>query len=122
MEPLLMLQTATALFAIAALGGVLMAGIRLGAKRNPPIWLAMLHGLLGGAGLTLLAYAVCMADVSRNAGIALALLLLAAIGGIAMNLGYHWKQQPLPVGLLVGHAALAVIGFALLAFTAFGGG
>ena len=122
MEPMAMLQTATVLFAIAALGGVVMAAIRLGAKRNPPIWLAMLHGLLGGAGLTLLAYAACVADVSRNAGIALALLLLAALGGIAMNLGYHWKQRPLPVGLLVGHGILAVIGFALLVFAAFGGG
>jgi len=121
MEPLTMLRTAAALFVIAASGGLVMAVIRLGAKRNPPIWLAMLHGLLGGAGLTLLIYAALAGDIARNAQIALALLLLAAIGGGVMNLAYHWRGRQLPAGLLLGHAALAVIGFALLLAAAFAG-
>lgn len=121
MDAMGMLQTATALFAIAALGGLVMAVIRLGAKRNPPTWLAMLHGLLAGAGLTLLLYAALAAGIPGTAQIALALLLLAAVGGAVMNLVYHWKMRPLPTGLLIGHATLAVIGFALLLLAAFGG-
>ena len=46
MESAPMLQTAVVLFTLAALGGLLMAFIRFGGKRNPPAWLAMLHGLL----------------------------------------------------------------------------
>ena len=52
-----MLQTATILLALTALGGLLMAGIRFATRRNPPAWLAMLHGLLAASGLTLLVYA-----------------------------------------------------------------
>lgn len=121
MEAMDMLRTATVVFAIAALGGVVMAVIRLGAKRNPPAWLAMLHGLLAGAGLTLLLYAALAVGIPGTAQIALALLVLAAVGGAVMNLAFHWKQQPLPKGLLLGHATLAVVGFALLLLAAFGG-
>lgn len=46
--------------------------------------------------------------------IALVLLLIAAAGGIVMNLGYQWKQRPLPVPLLVGHALLAIVAFVML--------
>lgn len=119
MESLRMLQTAVALFAIAAAGGLLMAGIRFMGKSNPPTWLAMLHGLLGGAGLTLLLYAACTTGIPRSAQLGLVLLLLAAAGGAWLNLAYHWKQRPLPGGLVAGHALLAVAGFALLLMAAF---
>ena len=49
MEPLLMMKTACVLLAIAALGGLAMAGIRLAGTPRPPAWLAMLHGFLAGA-------------------------------------------------------------------------
>ena len=119
MDSIHMLQTAVALFAIAALGGLLMAGIRFGGKRNPPTWLAMVHGLLGASGLTLVLYAACTTGLPRLAQIGLVLLLLAAAGGAYLNLAYHWKQRPLPAGLTVGHALLAVVGFALLVAAAF---
>ena len=119
-EPMGMVRAATGLFAIAALGGLLMAGIRLAGKRNPPTWLAMLHGLLAGAGLTLLIYAALTVGLSSLALIALALFVLAAIGGVVLNLVYHWKQLPLPVGLMIGHAVLAVVAFGLLLVAAFG--
>ncbi len=45
------------LFAITAAGGLIMAGVRMSADRNPPAWLAMLHGLLAGSRLTLLLFA-----------------------------------------------------------------
>ena len=46
--------------------------------------------------------------------LALVLFLVAAAGGVILNLNYHWKQLPLPKGLVVGHAIAAVAGFALL--------
>jgi hypothetical protein len=42
------------------------------------------------------------------------LFVVAALGGVAMNLGFHWKNQPLPTGLMFGHAGLAIIGFVLV--------
>jgi hypothetical protein len=114
MEPKTSMQVATCLFAIAALGGLVMAAIRLGGKRNPPPALALLHGLLGAAGLTLLAYAWATVGLPAMAQLATAALLAAALGGLVLNLNHHWKGLPLPVPFMLGHAALAVAGFALL--------
>jgi hypothetical protein len=114
-----MLQTAVCLFALAALGGVVMAGIRFGGKRNPPVWLTMGHGLLAAGGLTLLAYAAFALGVASLARIALGLFVVAALGGAIMNLNYQWKQRPLPAGLLVVHALVAVTAFGLLLVAAF---
>jgi uncharacterized membrane protein HdeD (DUF308 family) len=114
MEPNLMLQSATGVFVVAALGGLVMAGIRLFGKRNPPVWLTMAHGLLAGAGLTLLIYAAFTSRIPQMAVIAMWLFLVAATGGIVMNLGYQWKQRPLPVPLMVVHALLAIVAFVLL--------
>src|SRR6185295_17350460 len=44
MEPLLVMKTASVLLAIAALGGLTLAVISF--KRQPPAFLAMLHGFL----------------------------------------------------------------------------
>lgn len=120
MEPMGMLRAAAGLFAIAALGGLVMAGIRLGGKRNPPVSLAMVHGLLAAAGITLLAYAAFTRELPSLALISLLLFVLAAVGGAVLNLAYQWKQRPLPVGLMIGHAVLAVLAFALLLVAAFG--
>ena len=117
-----MLQTAAILFAIAALGGVLMASIRFARRVNPPAWVAMLHGLLAASGLTLLAYALCtqsLGDAHGTASIALVLFLVAAAGGAVMSLAYKWKQRLLPAWLVVVHATAAVLGFLVLLFAAF---
>jgi hypothetical protein len=109
-----MLETSAALFGIAALGGLTMAAIRVTQKVNPPSWIAMAHGLLAAAGLTLLAWAVWRVGADNYAQGALALLLLAAAGGAYLNLRYHMRSTPLPVGFMWGHALLAVLGFGLL--------
>ena len=119
MESATMLQTAVALFTLAALGGLLMAGIRFGGKRNPPAWLAMLHGLLAAAGLTLLTYATFTTDVPATAKLALLLFLVAAGGGAILSLAYKWKQILLPAWLVVVHATAAVLAFVLLLAAAF---
>ncbi|MEK6243999.1 MAG: hypothetical protein AABM33_05805 [Pseudomonadota bacterium] len=114
MEPVLIMKTASVLLAIAALGGLTMAGIRFAGKRQPPTWLAMLHGFLAAAAVTLLLYAYFTVGLPTLACWALLLFLIAAAGGAFLNLNYHWKMLPLPKGLIVGHAGVAVVGFALL--------
>ncbi|HWA39433.1 MAG TPA: hypothetical protein VG873_16370 [Burkholderiales bacterium] len=120
MEPVLMMKTACVLLAVTALGGVAMAGIRFAGKPQPPTWLAMLHGLLAGAAVTLLLYGYFTVGLPALAGWALLLFLVAAAGGVFLNLNYHWKALPLPMGMVVGHAAIAVVGFVLLLVATFG--
>jgi hypothetical protein len=114
MEPVLIMKTASALLALAALGGLSMAGIRFAGKPQPPAWLAMLHGFLSAAALTLLLYAWFTVGLPALASWALVLFLVAAAGGAFLNLNYHWKMLPLPKGMIVGHAGVAVAGFGLL--------
>jgi len=109
-----MLWICITLFAIAAAGGLVMAGVRALSKRNPPAWLALLHGLLAGAGLTLLLLVYFTAGLPTLAAWALLLFLVAAAGGVFLNLGYQWQQRPLPLPLMYGHALIAVVGFVLL--------
>lgn len=119
MDAISMLQVAVGLFAIAAAGGLVMAGIRLFRKHNPPAWLSMLHGLLAAAALTLVAYAALVTGVPSPAGWALLLFVVVAAAGAAMNLLWQWRQRPLPVGLMLAHGTLAVVAFVLLVTAAF---
>lgn len=113
MEPKFVMMTAAVLFAVAVIGGLVMAGIRFTGP-NPPAWLAMLHGLLAAAALTLLIYAACTVGLPSMANLAIVLFVIAALGGAVLNLNYQWKLLPLPKWLVVVHAFVAVVGFALL--------
>lgn len=110
----LLIQSATAALCAAALGGLLMAVIRLRGTPHPPAWLAMGHGFMAAAGLTLLTYAALTTGLPVMAWMALGLLALAAIGGVTMNLLYHTRQLALPIPLMVLHALLAVSSLVLL--------
>lgn len=114
MEPALILQTTTGLLSVSAAGGLIMAAIRFSGKPHPPIWLAMLHGFLSAAALTLLIYAYFTVGLPRLAQLALLLFVFAAAGGAFMNLNFHWKMLALPKWLVLLHAGLAICGFALL--------
>jgi hypothetical protein len=114
MEPASILLTSTVLLAIAAAGGLIMAGIRFVGDRQPPASLAMLHGFLAAAAVTLLLYAAATVGLPGMALAALVLFVAAAGGGVILNLNYHWKQLPLPKELIIGHAVAAVAGFVLL--------
>jgi hypothetical protein len=120
MEPALMMKTALVLLTLAALGGLAMAGIRLARNANPPHAFAMGHGLLAGAALTLLLYAYFTVGMPTMACWALLLFLVAAAGGAFLNLGFHMKGALLPKGMMIGHALIAVVGYALLAMTVLG--
>ena len=120
MEPALMMKTALVLLTIAALGGVVMAVTRLGRNANPPSWLAMLHGLLAGAALTLLLYAYFTVGLPPLASWGLLLFLVAALGGVYLNLAFHAKAVLLPKGVVVVHAVIAVVGYVLLLMAVLG--
>jgi hypothetical protein len=110
-----MLRTAIVLLAITALGGLVMAVIRFSGRPHPPTSFAMVHGLLAGSAVTLLLYAGLTAGMPGGGWGGLALLLVAVLGGVVLNLHYHWERRALPIGLVLGHAGLAVIGFVVLA-------
>ena len=118
MNAVTMLQTASILLLLTAAGGLLMAFQRIARKVNPPSWLAMAHGFLAAAGLTLLAYVALTDRVLGGAMLGLILLAVAAAGGVVMNLGYHLAGKLLPTWLLHLHIALAAAGTALVAWSA----
>ncbi len=113
-----MLQTASILLLLTAAGGILMAARRLAQRANPPNWLAMAHGLLAGAGLTLLIYSAVVDGLPGGAFLGLVLLVTAAGGGVVMNLAYHLAGKLLPLWLLYLHIALAAVGTGLVAWSA----
>lgn len=119
MDSSTMLQASSLMFLLTALGGVVMAAIRFVGHRNPPSWLAMAHGLLAAAGLTLLVYAALMTAVPGTAVASAVLFVVASAGGVALNLVYHLKGAPLPTWLTLAHAVIAVGAFALLLYAAY---
>lgn len=117
-----MVQGAIGLFALAALGGLVMAFQVFRGRDRPWSWLAMGHGFLAAAGLTLLVWATTMGGgVPSLVNIGLGVLLLAALGGAYMALKFHVKMLPLPRTIVLGHASLAVVGFVLVLLGGRGG-
>lgn len=115
-----MLNSASILLLLTAAGGLLMAWQRLARKVNPPNWLAMAHGLLAASGLTLLLYAALTDGIAGRALAGLIMVLVAAAGGVVMNLAYHLAGKLLPKWLLYLHIALAGVGTGLVASAAWG--
>jgi hypothetical protein len=105
--------TAAILFAIAAVGGVIMALMRFSGRDYPPAALAVIHGLFAAAGLIALLLIVSGAGVASSMRTALLLFVLAALGGFWL-LSYHVKRRALPIPLMVIHALVAVIAFIIL--------
>ena len=110
-----MLRTAVILLAVTALGGLLMAGMRFSGRPHPPTLITMVHGLLAASGLTLVLYVAFTAGLPGSGWIGLVLLLTAVLGGLVLNLRYHWERLELPIPLILGPAAAAAIGLVVLA-------
>jgi hypothetical protein len=112
-----MLVYAVIVFAIAAVGGLIMAASVLRGLFAP--WaLSLVHAALGATGLVLVALAVLRDGAGGKAPIALGILVLAALGGFFLA-SFHLRQQPGPKLVVLIHASVAVVGFLLLAGTAF---
>ena len=107
-----MLVAAIACFAIAAIGGVVLAFLHL-SRKNAPVGIAVLHGLLAVAGVILLLVGMGQGQASRMLITALVLFLIAAVGGLVL-FTMHLRSRPLPVPLLLIHALVAVAAFLTL--------
>jgi hypothetical protein len=107
------MTVAAILFAVAAVGGLVMAAMRFGGRELPPMGLAIVHGLFAAAGLVTLIAAVVGSNASWAAIVAAIGFVVAALGGF-MLFSYHLRRQALPVNYVVIHGAGAVISFVIL--------
>jgi hypothetical protein len=107
-----MLTYALVVFAIAALGGLVLASSVLRGKLAP--WaISILHALLGATGLVLLLLGVMGGSGAGRALAALGLLVVAALGGFYLA-SLHVRKTIAPKGVVFLHAGLAVAGFLVL--------
>jgi ABC-type amino acid transport system permease subunit len=108
------MQAAAIVLGLAALGGLTLAIIRLRGTPLPPTWMALGHGAIAATGLGLLIYAAIVRGIPSMAQIALGVIVLAALGGATIFLGFHIRQRPLPIPLVIGHGLIAATGYVLL--------
>jgi hypothetical protein len=106
-----MLIAAIVLFGIAALGGTVLA--KQAKSGKPSTGLAVGHGALAAAGLVILLVAFARGDAGGLVTAALVLFVGAALGGFFL-FSLHLRNQPLPQGLIAGHALAAIAGLVLL--------
>ncbi len=106
-----MLTWAVIVFALAAVGGLVLAS-HLFRGQFPPWALSIGHALLGALGLVLLIAAV-LGGAASPANWALIILVVAALGGFFLA-SFHLRGA-LPARALVAvHALVAVVGFLVL--------
>jgi hypothetical protein len=111
-----MLTYALIAFAVAAVGGLVLAAHVLRGKLAP--WaLSLLHAALGATGLALLLLLLLQGSVQgavpQAVLIAFIVLVVAALGGVFLA-SFHLRRR-LPLKTIVGlHAGLAVTGFLIL--------
>lgn len=107
-----MIAYALLAFAIAAIGGLVLASRVLRAKLAP--WsLSLLHAALGATGLVLLIVLLLQGPAPQRVLISFVLLLIAALGGFFLA-SFHLRQKLPPAAIVVVHAGVAVAGFLTL--------
>lgn len=109
------MTAALVLFALAALGGVVLAVMRFKGRPYPPMGLALVHGAAAAAGLVALIALVAKGTSDTSARTALILFIVAALGGFGLFL-HHLRKVALPIWLVVVHALVAVVAFLILLF------
>lgn len=104
-----MLLSAVIVFAVAALGGLVLASHVLRDKFAP--WaLSVVHALLGAAGLILLIILMVQAGAGTILVGSFVLFVIAALGGFFLA-SFHLQKKLPPKAVVVIHAVLAVIAF-----------
>src|SRR3546814_3265624 len=107
-----MLTYALIVFAVAALGGLVLASSVLRGKLAP--WaISILHALLGASGLVLLIVTVLQGQGAGRVTAALGILVVAALGGFYLA-SLHLRKQVAPKAVVFVHAGVAVVGFLTL--------
>lgn len=100
------------IFALTALGGVILASKVFKGKLAP--WpLSLAHAAAGAVGLALLAAEVFIGKGTSRVTAAFAVLVVAAVGGFYLA-SKHLMKQPAPKLVVIIHAAVAVTGFLIL--------
>jgi len=113
-----MLINALIVFTITAVGGLILAAKVLSGKQAS--WaVSIVHALLGAAGLVMLGMTVLEGTGSSRVTAALALLVVAALGGFYLA-SIHLKGKVAPKSVVIIHAGVAVAGFLTLASVVFG--
>jgi hypothetical protein len=108
------MTAAVMVLALAALGGATLVAMRLSGTLIPPTWMAIGHGLVAATGLAILAYFVFTSGGPDLVKAALGVFVLAALGGAGIFLGFHMRNRPLPIPLVLGHGLIAITGYVLL--------
>jgi len=111
------MQTAAIILGLAALGGLTLAIVRFRGTPYPPTWMALGHGLVAATGLGFLGYATYYPGIPQLGQIALGILVVAALGGATLFLGFHLRQRALPIPLVVLHGLIAATGYVTLLVT-----
>ena len=109
-----MISTAAIVLGFAALGGLTLVVMRLSGTPRPPTWIALSHGTVAATGLVLLIFAVRDGAVDRLVNIALGVIVLAALGGTTIFVGFHLRNRAFPIPLVIGHGLIALTGYVLL--------
>lgn len=107
-----MLTYALIIFAVAALGGLVLASSVLRGRMAP--WaISILHALLGATGLVFLILVVLQGAAPGRVTAALGILVLAALGGFYLA-SIHLRKRVAPKAVVFVHAGIAVTGFLTL--------
>lgn len=107
-----MLTYALIIFAIGALGGLVLAASVLRGRLAP--WaLSVVHALLGATGLVLLIVVVMQGAPAGRVSAALGLFVLAALGGFYLA-SIHLRGKVAPKAVVLIHGGVAVVGFLTL--------
>lgn len=111
------MYAAIGLFAIAAVGGLVLALQRL---RDKPLSmpLALIHGLVAAAALLILLFTVVGSTLPVAATVAVVGFVIAALGGFFL-FSFHLRSQKLPIPVMAVHAVVAVGSFVTLLVAAF---
>ena len=100
----MLLVNAVILLAISAFGALTMAVMYFRRRSAPRALLAAAHGLFVTGGLVTLVCTAVSLDVGHTIGIALALFLLAAVGGFTLLI-VHVRGRLLSSAPIMGHGA-----------------
>ena len=114
-----MLTNAVWIYAVAAVIGVYMGVLHSRGRTPPPVAAAVLHGVFAVTATVVLLLGVL--EVGLGATVhtwALVLFVLAALGGLYL-VSFHFRGRPLPGGVIVLHAMIAVIAFLILLVAVF---
>ena len=102
------------LFTLTALGGAVLASFPLRGIPRPPLWLALGHGAIAVVSFAVLIYNAATIGIPALAQMALGVLVLAALGGATLFLGFHLQNKPLPLAIVIVHGLVAIAGVVML--------